>query len=583
MGKSTAESVDLEIERLKASGKLITEKPLYTAINTSSVNSLTREEWIKEMIELGRSKQDARRQVDLAIAHGRLVKQAERFTTQKALEQERKILTSELTGRGASKPVLSNEDAHAFMDTTTLRKDQREAAELILCSDSRVLGVQGQAGVGKSFMSTSVTERLKEAGYTVHILAPYGSQVKSLQKDGMTEARTVASFLHTLSREHTLDSKTFIYVDEAGVLPNRLMAKLADISASSGARLVLMGDTEQTKAVEAGIPFSLLQRNGMETAVMNEIQRQKENPTLLKAVELAAVGRSLESLALITQVAETKESVIRYKQIADEYVSLDKDERDKTLVLTGTNESREQINELIRNGLNIRNDIEITALSRFDSTQAERRYSRNYNADSTAIRPERDYPHAGLVRGEVYIVRGQGENNTLIIENKGGDRFSINPAHHKHISVYKLTKQQYGVGDKLVITRNDAGLDVANGDRVTVAAIKNDQLHLKIDDREIVLNTKEKLHLDYAYVSTVHSAQGLTSNRVIANIEAKSRTVSKDWYYVAISRAKHVVKVYTDNIKKLPSSVARASTKQAAMELNHKVMEKTQQKSKEKA
>ena len=139
-------------------------------------------------------------------------------------------------------------------------------------------------------MSTSVTERLKEAGYTVHILAPYGSQVKSLQKDGMTEARTVASFLHTLSREHTLDSKTFIYVDEAGVLPNRLMAKLADISASSGARLVLMGDTEQTKAVEAGIPFSLLQRNGMETAVMNEIQRQKENPTLLKAVELAAVG-----------------------------------------------------------------------------------------------------------------------------------------------------------------------------------------------------------------------------------------------------------------------------------------------------
>ena len=253
------------------------------------------------------------------------------------------------------------------------------------------------------------------------------------------------------------------------------------------------------------------------------------------------------------------------------------------LVLTGTNESREQINELIRNGLNIRNDIEITALSRFDSTQAERRYSRNYNADSTAIRPERDYPHAGLVRGEVYIVRGQGENNTLIIENKGGDRFSINPAHHKHISVYKLTKQQYGVGDKLVITRNDAGLDVANGDRVTVAAIKNDQLHLKIDDREIVLNTKEKLHLDYAYVSTVHSAQGLTSNRVIANIEAKSRTVSKDWYYVAISRAKHVVKVYTDNIKKLPSSVARASTKQAAMELNHKVMEKTQQKSKEKA
>ncbi|ECO4312772.1 conjugative relaxase [Salmonella enterica] len=583
MGKSTVELIDREIERLKENGKLISEKPLYTAVNTSTLMTLTRNDWIKEMTALGRSKQDARRQVDLAIAHGRLVKQVERFTTQKAMEQERKILSSELSGRGVSTPVLSNDAAHSFMETTTLRKDQREAAELILCSDSRVIGVQGQAGVGKSFMSTSVTEKLKEQGFSVHILAPYGSQVKSLQKDGMTDARTVASFLHTLSREHTLNEKTFIYVDEAGVLPNRLMAKLADISASTGARLVLMGDTEQTKAVEAGVPFALLQRNGMETAVMNEIQRQKENPTLLKAVELAAVGRSLESLALITQVSETKESAQRYKQIANEYVDLPKQERDKTLVLTGTNESREKINELIRSGLKINNDVEVTALSRYDSTQAERRYSRNYNANSTAIRPERDYPHAGLVRGEVYIVRGQGENNSLIIESKEGERFSINPAHHKHISVYKLQAQQYGVGDKLVITRNDAALDVANGDRVTVTAIEKGNLHLKIDDREIVLNTKDKLHLDYAYVSTVHSAQGLTSNRVIANIEAKSRTVSKDWYYVAISRAKHVVKVYTDNIKKLPSSVARASTKQAAMELNHKVMEKTQQKSREKS
>lgn len=582
MGKATSDHIEKEIIRLKESGKLITEEPLYTAVNSEKMLTLTKTQWIKEMTELGRTRNEARRQVDLAIAHGRLIKHSERFTTQKALEQERKILSSERNGRGASTPVLTNEQAHSFMDTTTLRKDQREAAELILCSDSRIIGVQGQAGVGKSFMSNSVTEKLKEEGYTVHTLAPYGSQVKSLQKDGMTEARTVASFLHTLSREHTLNEKTFIYVDEAGVLPNRLLAKLAEISEETGARLVLMGDTEQTKAVEAGIPFALLQRNGMDTALMNEIQRQKESPTLLKAVELAAVGRSLESLALITQVSETKDSFLRFKQIADEYISLTKEEREQTLVLTGTNESREKINGLIRDGLKIRDEVKITALSRFDSTQAERRYSRNYNADTTAIRPERDYPHAGLKRGEVYIVKAQGENNSLIVEASNGDRLSINPAHHKHISVYKLATQHYGVGDKLVITRNDAVLDVANGDRVTVNAIVNGELHLKDkDNKDIILSTKDKLHLDYAYVSTVHSAQGLTSNRVIANIEAKSKTVSKDWYYVAISRAKHVVKVYTDNLKKLPASVARASTKQAAMELNHKVMEKTQQKSKE--
>nr|ATZ71636.1 hypothetical protein [Enterobacter sp. HP19] len=53
------------------------------------------------------------------------------------------------------------------------------------------------------------------------------------------------------------------------------MDKLTEISSNTGARLVLLGDTEQTKAVESGIPFALLQRNGMSTALMNEIQRQK--------------------------------------------------------------------------------------------------------------------------------------------------------------------------------------------------------------------------------------------------------------------------------------------------------------------
>lgn len=41
------------------------------------------------------------------------------------------------------------------------------------------------------------------------------------------------------------------------------------------------------------------------------------------------------SPALVTEVAETGNHELRYKQIANEYVSLPQEKRDETLVITG--------------------------------------------------------------------------------------------------------------------------------------------------------------------------------------------------------------------------------------------------------
>ncbi|KAB1469120.1 conjugative relaxase [Cronobacter sakazakii] len=581
MGRSSLATIEKEIESLKSKGQLLAEEPLYTASGVLNGAGMTKNDWIKALVESGKSMSDARRNVSLAITKGRLTRSGQRYTTQKAMDQEKRILQSEFTGRNAAMPILSLKDTHAFLENTSLRKDQKSAAELILTSPNRIIGVQGQAGVGKSYMSKSVTDRIKEEGYSMHILAPYGSQKKSLIGDGM-EARTVASFLHTLSREHKLDEKTVILVDEAGVLPNRLVDKLCAISSTTGARLVFLGDTEQTKAVEAGIPFAIMQRNGMETALMNEIQRQKNNPELLRAVELAAVGKASESLGLLTEVSETKKAPERYKRIADEYVSLPDDKRKDTLVITGTNDSRIKMNALIREGLGIESQIEISALTRLDTTQATRRFSKYYATGDTVIQPERDYPRAGLVRGASYRVVAHGEGNTLIVQDEAGKSIPINPAQLKQLSVYREERQKYGVGEQLVVTRNNAGLDLANGDRFTISAIYKDNIYLTDGRREIVLKANEKQHLDYAYVTTVHSAQGLTATNVLANIETKSRTVARDWFYVGISRAKEKVKIFTDDKTRLPVSVSRESQKTAALELRHKTAQKIREKGKQK-
>lgn len=581
-GRVLLKHIEEEIERLKDKGSLLRDADMYHPAKTPNSLPMTKADYMKIMVESGKTEREARRQIDLAIATGRLVKASPRYTTQKAIDQERRILKNEMEGRGTASAILSKEEAQAFLADTTLRKDQQRAGEMILTSTNRIIGIQGKAGVGKSYMAKSITDKIKDCGYNMHVLAPYGSQKKALIEDGM-EARTVASFLNTQSRKHVLDSNTVILVDEAGVVPNRLMDKLVQISADTGARLILMGDVDQTKAVEAGIPFHIMQKNGMETSLMDENQRQKNNPELLHAVELAAVGRASESVGALKEVIGKENEVDRLGEIVKTYLDMPMKEREDTLIVTGTNESRIKLNNMIRSGLGIKTETEVTALTRLDTTQATRRYSRYYSPGDTIIQPERDYPKAGLVRGELYRITSYGEGNTLVAQGKNSEMVVFNPAHITQLSVYKEEKQKYGIGEKLRITRNDATLDIANGDRFVVKAIQNNKLYLSDGKKEIILDAAEKQHLDYAYVTTVHSSQGLTATNVIANIATNSKTVAKDWYYVAVSRAKERVVVFTDKIERLPAAVSRESQKKAALDLRHKTAIKTLQKGQKEA
>ncbi|HDC4579956.1 TPA: relaxase domain-containing protein, partial [Enterobacter cloacae] len=173
MGRTTLEQIEKEIEKLEAKGFLIVEEKLYISANSLNGAALSKKAWISSLTDAGKTYNDARRQVDLAIAKGRLTPTSPRYTTQKSLDQEKRILQREVEGRGKAAPILSKDEASAFLSKTSLRKDQKSAGELILTTENRIIGVQGQAGVGKSYMSKSVTDKIKEAGFNLHVLAPY--------------------------------------------------------------------------------------------------------------------------------------------------------------------------------------------------------------------------------------------------------------------------------------------------------------------------------------------------------------------------------------------------------------------------
>ncbi|MNV57241.1 Multifunctional conjugation protein TraI [compost metagenome] len=188
------------------------------------------------------------------------------------------------------------------------------------------------------------------------------------------------------------------------------------------------------------------------------------------------------------------------------------------------------------------------------------------------IQPEKDYPKIGLVRGETYRVKEALPGNTLVLQGRDGSSTTINPRKLTKLSVYHSECAELAVGDTVRINRNDPGRDLTNGDRMLVASVTGGIVRIESiqqnngqPKRSLELLGTKPLHLEHAYASTVHSSQGLTNDRALIALDTKSRTTSMNLYYVAISRARHEARVYTNSISELPAAIARRFDKSTAL------------------
>ncbi|PNR90615.1 AAA family ATPase [Xanthomonas oryzae pv. oryzae] len=574
VGLAGPEEVRAEIKRLVGQGALIEAVPAYRMADRKDGPALSSAGWKSYLQDLkGWSDKQAQQYVSNAIKHGSLVPAEKRYTTQKALAREKAILAIERTGRGAIEPIMTAAAVKTALESSALNAGQRFAVETIVSTKNRFVGIQGDAGTGKTYTVNQAVALIKQAsavseGYRTVALAAYGNQVKALKNEGL-EAHTLASFLHT--KDKPIDGKTIIVLDESGVVGARQMEQVMRIVEKAGARMVLLGDTKQTEAIEAGKPFAQLQRDGMQTARISEIQRQKDHQ-LKTAVEHAAEGRVTQSLAHIKHVEELKEPTERHRAIVNDYIQLTEPERRETLIVAGTNEARREINRMVRESLDLTGrGQEFETLTRVDMTQAQRRFAPSYQP-GMVIQPEKDYQKAGLTRGETYRVKEALPGNTLVLQRQDGTTTKINPRKATQLSVYHLERAELSIGDTVRINRNDPGRDLTNGDRMRVAGLIGGVVKLESVEqrdgrpaRSVELPVNKPLHLEHAYASTVHSSQGLTNDRVLIALDTKSRTTSMSLYYVAISRARQEARVYTNNRGELPAAIARRFDKSTAL------------------
>src|SRR5690625_4798967 len=271
------------------------------------------------------------------------------------------------------------------------------------------------------------------------------------------------------------------------------------------------------------------------------------------------------------ETGETKrDDLPRYEAIAKEYVALSKSEQAETLIVTGTNASRKAINDLVRKYRGLKGQgYKHTLLTRHDTTRMQRRHAKYYTVGNV-VQPERDYKN-GLERGVLYeVIKRDLRKDRLVVRelsNANSREIEIIPKLMSTLSIYNKQEAEIAAGDVVRVTRNNAELDLANGERYEVLDATEGSVTIAANGRVVTLPAKEPLHLDHAYATTAHSSQGLTCNRVFYNAETTSRTTAQDTYYVSISRERYEVVVFTDNAQRLPEAVEREAYKGVAHDL----------------
>jgi conjugative relaxase-like TrwC/TraI family protein len=504
----------------------------------------------------------------------------ERYASSDTLALEAHTIALARRGRGRHAAIASRDAVENRLDGSGLTAGQRQAADLILRNEDLAVGVQGFAGTGKTTMLRAVREVAEESGFAVRGLVVSASAASELATQAGIQSTTVA--LHTKTRAN--ERRSFLQpkprelwvVDESSLLCTRDAHNILASAERLGARVAFVGDREQLPGVEAGKPFAQLGDRCMQTAVMPEILRQR-NETALRAVQQTIAGDAQAAVrTLYKTVFEEPNATERAKKVSETFLRSSAAERQGTLIVTTTNAERREINNRIREGLVAEGAIHGPASSgavlvRKDLTEAETRRSVSYETgDIIRITRKGGYKRFGLAEGEYLTVQIVDDTGAVRLRRRSGAEISWIPERASKVEAFREEHRQLAAGDKIRWTRNDHRLGRKNGGiaEVTTVATETQTATVKLSDGSLqTLHLGAEKHWDYAYASTVHGAQGATCDRVIVNINTeKSALVGHESWYVAISRAREDVIVFTNDKTELPDAIAQSRGKESALE-----------------
>jgi conjugative transfer relaxase protein TraI len=514
------------------------------------------------------------------------------FTTPWLLTIETETLSRIENNKGAVPSIASKETVKAFQKERRsslpypMTNSQKESMIALLTSRDRYLAIQGYAGVAKTSMLSEAKLLIERSGFQLRGITVASSAAHELQTKAGIKT-DVFPIVHQELKEAPTASlvKTVFIVDEASMLSSYQGHELTKQIERTGARLVLVGDKAQLPSVNTGRIFSLAQEYGIETTVMDEIVRQKNNK-LKEAVMATTKGQVKEALDnLDVKTLASHEERIQW--VANQWLSLTPERRNETLLFAPTHNNREAITKLLRDGL--KQEIVLTGESIHQSVlkaknieAVQQRFVAYYHKGDV-IRFNKKFQKYSIKPGCYYKVgdidKIHRRDNVLPLIDENGKliQFALKnlPQYKTHtgpfervIELYQTKSLELLVGDKVMWTRNFKKDDIRNGQCATIQEINEKSLVFVTNEgNQLTLEKSNPAlkHLDYSYVLTNYKVQGKDAPYGVGLMESNHRFgATEKNFYVQISRAIHGMTLVTDNKEELAKAIRRNTDDKAS-------------------
>lgn len=377
-------------------------------------------------------------------------------------------------------------------DTTAGLSDEQRAAIGHITGPERIAAVVGYAGAGKSTMLAAAREAWEAQGYTVHGAALSGKAAEGLEESSGIKSRTLASWDMGWQNPRSggrgqLGRRDVFVIDEAGMVGSRQLARFVTEAEARGAKIVLVGDSEQLQAIGAGAPFrAIAERIGH--AELSEVRRQREDWQRAASVSFAT--------------HKTAEGLAAYQQHgAIEFAA-------------GRDEARAS---MVRDYLADRD-------SRPDGSRVAMAHRR---ADVRALNQD----IRSALQDSHQLGRG-ADGGELVFQTNDG-------------------KRAFAPGDRIVFLENNRDLGVKNGMLGEVRSVEPNAIHVRLDGktadggfREITVPTRDYQAIDHGYATTIHKNQGATVDR---SFVLASGSMDRHLTYVAMTRHRDSAQLYADS------------------------------------
>lgn len=231
------------------------------------------------------------------------------ITTQEMIDIEREMVDIAITYKRPNhfdEKIIDKEiaafKARVAAEGKTMSAQQEESVRFLASNVDGVVSIQGRAGSGKSFTLGALRSIAGACDWQIVGTSLSWAASRNLADEGkLDNAAAIADFVHRIqSGKLSLDDRTVIVVDEAGIVGSRDMHKILRAAKEAGSVVVLTGDPLQIASVSAGGAFRTIltekeKISGNAYRELNEVRRQKADWDKEAGLKLSA-GNAAEAI-----------------------------------------------------------------------------------------------------------------------------------------------------------------------------------------------------------------------------------------------------------------------------------------------